>query len=772
VSPTSLPVTGEPITGDPVTGEPETGEPETGEPLTGGSLTCEPVTGEPLAGETVDDGAPVPSAPPTAAPPGERPTSRREALDAPPAVTGRYLPALDGVRAFAVAGVLAYHLGFGWASGGYLGVDLFFVLSGFLITTLLLEEWAGTGGIRLGAFWARRARRLLPALFLVLAAIALYVVLEGQFGPPGSTAQIDLGGLRGDALATLFYFANWHAIFAHQSYFAQFLSPSPLGHTWSLAIEEQFYLLWPLVLIVLLRLAKGRWRRWGVILTIAGICVSALLMAVHFHPGADPTRDYFGTDTRIFDMLAGATVAMVAAARPQPGRWVRWFLHAAGPVAAVALGIFWATAGTTGGLPPGWMFRGGFLVTALLAAVVVADARLVRRGPLGMLLSLPPLRWIGKISYGIYLWHWPIFIYLTQQRTGLSIWALDLVRLGATLLVATVSFYLVEQPIRRRRLVGWPRFALAPVAAAATAGVVLVATVPAVAAPYRLAPSTAAPVAQGAKGVPGSGGYGGETPISLLPGRVISPSDPLRVMMMGDSVMYGAALGIIASLGATGEATGYARAIAGFGLSTATGWRTGIPELVDGVHPDLIVATWSWDDDWALRDPAGYGKTLERAIRVMLAPGNGVSGVIFTQLPPSGPTAAPTQALVSSRTAERSAAQLAWQHVVSVMPRIFPGRVMYLPVASSVLLGGRFSSWLPPTDHPGAPRSDWVRVRMVDNVHMCPAGVVRYAAALLADLSDLYHLAPAQPGWWDESWTTDPRYNTPAGACPDDHPAG
>src|SRR5580698_739365 len=174
---------------------------------------------------------------------------RGTTVDAPTAVTGQYLPALDGLRAFAVAGVFAYHLGFGWASGGYLGVDLFFVLSGFLITSLLLEEWVTTARIKLAAFWARRARRLLPALFLVLGAIALYVVLNGRFGPPGSAAQVDLSGLRGDALATLFYVANWHAIFAHQSYFAQFSAPSPLEHTWSLAIEEQFYLVWPPVLL-------------------------------------------------------------------------------------------------------------------------------------------------------------------------------------------------------------------------------------------------------------------------------------------------------------------------------------------------------------------------------------------------------------------------------------------------------------------------------------------------------------------------------------------
>ncbi|HUD18675.1 MAG TPA: acyltransferase, partial [Acidimicrobiales bacterium] len=147
------------------------------------------------------------------------------------AVTGHHLPALNGLRALAVFGVVAYHLQLGWAAGGYLGVDLFFVLSGFLITSLLLEEWAGTGSLHLVEFWARRARRLLPALFLLLAALAAYLVLNAAFGGPGANGLVDLSDLRGDALATLFYVGNWHAIFAGQSYFAQFSVPSPLQHT-------------------------------------------------------------------------------------------------------------------------------------------------------------------------------------------------------------------------------------------------------------------------------------------------------------------------------------------------------------------------------------------------------------------------------------------------------------------------------------------------------------------------------------------------------------
>ena len=234
------------------------------------------------------------------------------------AVTGHHLPALNGLRAVAVIGVVAYHLQLGWASGGYLGVDLFFVLSGFLITTLLLEEWADAGRISLAAFWGRRARRLLPALFLVVAALGLYLIANAVWGGPGANGLVDLTGLRGDAISTLLYVNNWHSIFAHQSYFAQFSTPSPLQHTWSLAIEEQFYLVWPLVLLLLLRVARRGWRRAGMVLTVTLGVLSSVLMAVLFHPGADPTRVYFGTDTRLFDLMAGATIAFAAAARPQP----------------------------------------------------------------------------------------------------------------------------------------------------------------------------------------------------------------------------------------------------------------------------------------------------------------------------------------------------------------------------------------------------------------------------------------------------------------------
>ncbi|MHB8330005.1 MAG: acyltransferase family protein, partial [Acidimicrobiales bacterium] len=420
------------------------------------------------------------------------------------------MPALDGLRALAIAGVIAYHLGLSWARGGYLGVDLFFVLSGFLITGLLFEEWTERGRIDLRAFWGRRARRLLPGLLVMLSVVCV-AAGAGVLG-----GVLDLSALRADALATVGYVANWHEISAHQSYFTQFSAPSPLQPTWSLAIEEQFYLVWPPLLLLGLRASsrralrralpssprprRARWRRPGVAAAVAGTAASAAWMAWLAHHGAGLNRLYYGTDTRAFDLLAGATLAMVTAARPEPGPRSRRKLHVVAGAAVVLLGVFWSIAGGLAG-PPTVMFDGGLLLCAIAGAFVVADARLANPGPLGVVLSAAPLRFIGKISYGLYLWHWPVITQMTAERTGLHGAALDGARLSTMLALASLSYAVVERPLRRIRVAGWPRLAraaLVPVAMAGTATVVLLATVPA-----GLAEASPGPFPAGA-GVPGS----------------------------------------------------------------------------------------------------------------------------------------------------------------------------------------------------------------------------------------------------------------------------
>lgn len=374
-------------------------------------------------------------------------------------------PALDGVRAIAVLLVLLYHGGVRSLPGGFLGVDIFFVLSGFLITSLLLVEWTTSDRIDVAAFWFRRARRLLPALVLVLVVVAAYAAWMA----PDVTRE----RLRGDMLSALFYVANWRFVVNGVSYFEQYATPTPLLHTWSLAIEEQFYLVWPLVILVLARYAAKRSHERAP-LVIAAVCagaavVSAGLMFVMYEPGLDPSRVYYGTDTRAQALLVGAAAAGLAIHR---GWWQD--RNATGGRLAAALGLIGligvGVMGFFGSDSAPWMYRGGFLVAALISAALVTAVAHPSTNPVTAVLSFAPLRWIGLASYGIYLWHWVIFVILTPERTGTQGSALLSIRVAITLLVATISYIFVEKPIRqwspRRSANPWNRSVLATVSGA------------------------------------------------------------------------------------------------------------------------------------------------------------------------------------------------------------------------------------------------------------------------------------------------------------------
>ncbi|WP_437326590.1 DUF459 domain-containing protein [Sorangium sp. So ce381] len=344
-----------------------------------------------------------------------------------------HMPALDGLRGLALLGVLFFHAN-GMLRGGFLGVDLFFVLSGYLITSLLLAEHEARGAISLKDFWIRRARRLLPALL----ALVPVVVLHGRlFGPPSA-----LAGLRADVLATLGYVANWRAIYAHRSYWEIFTSRSPLEHTWSLAIEEQFYVVWPLVIVLVL----SRWARRGVlVLTLALAALSAIAMLVLFAPEST-TRVYMGTDTRASGILLGAALATVLTPRAALSAGAVRLLDGAGVISAIGLAIAWSVFDGQSWL----LYHGGFWLTELGALVLIACAVQGSRSLVARALAWRPLAWVGTISYGVYLWHWPVHVFVSSDRLHGP--ALTALRFAITFAVALVSYRFLERPIRERGL--------------------------------------------------------------------------------------------------------------------------------------------------------------------------------------------------------------------------------------------------------------------------------------------------------------------------------
>ncbi|RDH74961.1 acyltransferase family protein [Mycolicibacterium moriokaense] len=394
------------------------------------------------------------------------------------------IPALDGIRALAVALVLADHGGVPGVSGGFIGVDVFFVLSGFLITSLLLDELGRTGSIDLPGFWVRRARRLLPALIVMVLAV---VVLRELF-PADAVA-----GVRDDAVAAFFWVANWVFVFRHTDYFTQGEPPSPLQHTWSLAVEEQYYVVWPVLLLALAvavaLLTRRRERRptlravrmvvFGV--AVAGAAASAATACLMVSD-ATLNRVYFGTDTRVQALLVGAAAAALLV-----GDWSslarfgarirsRWGRVVAQVLPVIGLTMLGVVAHFAIGSAP--EFRRGLLIVVAVAAVfVVAPVALEPRGVVARLLALPPLVWLGMVSYAVYLWHWPIFMVLNGERTGLTGMPLFAIRTLATVAAAAVSWWLIEQPIKRWRPVHVPQLRLA-VATLATAAVATMVVVP------------------------------------------------------------------------------------------------------------------------------------------------------------------------------------------------------------------------------------------------------------------------------------------------------
>jgi peptidoglycan/LPS O-acetylase OafA/YrhL len=500
-----------------------------------------------------------------------------------------HIRGLDGIRALSVLAIIAFHTGLNSVPGGFYGVDSFFVLSGFLITSLLVREWGGTGTIRLRRFWAGRARRLLPALFLLVAVIGIVMAVYPTI--------LTTPHILGDAFSTIFYFSNWYSIHGGVTYFAQNSQPSPLLHTWSLAIEEQFYLVWPLVVLAVLKLGANRrsrrggrravevlgggqlligapraqddpaWtrrRRLHILFAVAclGSLASAILMAF-LAPNGYTTRAYYGTDTRAQALLVGAAIA-IGLTLWREGSRRPWFTRMASVLALAGVAgtaARWATTSET----MTFAFSGGFMVASLAAGAVVLGCAVAPRSLVVRLLELPPLPQWGRISYGVYLWYWPVLLVMTGQRLHWGVYPLFLARVGITVAIAALSYDLVEMPIRRGALKHWRSWVAAPVGAAVAISAVFVSTlVPvgavelqgsqlAVTAPTSSTTSTTVAVVPGSPTTADPPTTTTTTVPSYLtpalPAATISK--PVKVLLVGDSIA--GTLGI----GLAGEARQY-----------------------------------------------------------------------------------------------------------------------------------------------------------------------------------------------------------------------
>lgn len=378
----------------------------------------------------------------------------------------RYMPGLDGLRAIAVIAVILFHLGFDWAPGGMLGVGVFFTLSGYLITDILLSQLSTRGRINLPAFWLARARRLLPALFLMLAIVVAWVTV---FGP----AQPDQ--FRKGVISAILYVNNWQQIFADVSYFARFEAEGPLDHLWSLSVEEQFYIVWPFLLLIGVKLVHESPTPSGLrprlaLLAIAGAVASSILMAVLYEPSFDPSRLYFGTDTRAGGLLFGAALAMVWPSRKLSRRIAPQARNTLDALGVAGLAVIALMIWRSGELSP-FLYRGGFVLLSL-ATVMVLMPLTHPACRLGAWLGVRPLRWVGVRSYGIYLLQTPVIVLTTPQGVQHDD---DLVRsllqVAAILGISALSWRFVEEPIRhgaigrffaRRRKVGWKWETFAP----------------------------------------------------------------------------------------------------------------------------------------------------------------------------------------------------------------------------------------------------------------------------------------------------------------------
>ncbi len=657
--------------------------------------------------------------------------------------TGRErVVALDGLRAYGLLLIMGFHFGVDGLSGGFIGVDIFYVLSGYLITGLLLGEWARSARIKLGAFWLRRARRLLPALCVVLVVVTLVI----RFTYPAGLYP----NLRMADLSALFYFSNWWQIAASGNYFVATGAVSPLTHTWSLAVEEQFYLVWPLVVLAVLHGAKrftrtdpgtdsdasaenepARATDRGVevllAISVIGVVASATEMAWLYHPGVNITRLYFGTDTHAQSILVGSVLActltlvqrhrglggMAPVATARGSRVALTVVGGAGLAGTIALTT---TLSGTSALA----YRGGFLLSALSAAALITGAVCVGHGPIAKVLSVGPLVWMGTVSYGAYLWHFPVAIELDSARTGLGGAGLVAIRVLATFALAAASYYLVERPVMEG--VFWRSLKAAGPALAAMGATVVVVIA-----------ATVAPAVAAARVV----GDTGPTLPSALHTRLESAGaftgNPVRFLLLGDSVAITTSVGL-----ATDSVPTYGVQVIDAGVfgcdydsapaisqgqvttpyTTCLQWRTLYTADIARYHPDvvgLLTGVWSLTDREVdgrtthVGEPAWDAHLVaEYADIVRTLAAQKVKVVLFTlpyiDPPQESPDGAPFPENQPSRVA-------AFNRDLARVAAIDRGEVTVINLNADLSPHGRYQTVI-----------DGVTVRWPDGIHVTPAG--------------------------------------------------
>jgi peptidoglycan/LPS O-acetylase OafA/YrhL len=670
-----------------------------------------------------------------------------------------HIAELDGLRGLAVIGVLAFHADH--LRGGFLGVDLFFVLSGWLITRLLLIETSTTGGVDLMAFWGRRMRRLLPAVLALLVVVSGYAWLWGD-----TASRVDTSDVGPWAQ---WYVANWHAIGDAGDYWALFSEPSMFDHLWSLAIEEQFYVVWPVAIALLWRRSR-RPERTGWILMTSGV-VLATLLAVVLAGNSGATRVYMGTDTRAASILCGAVAAMPISARAmsrlmraRAGSWVLWLA-----VGVIAL-MWWRVDGATAS----WLFRGGLTAHEMLSAIVISGLVARReadiRGLLSRVVAGRGLQWCGRLSYSLYLWHWPVYI-VVADRTDLDGWRLTLVRVAATVVVSVTGYQLVEQYVRRRAQWAHGRrgtistavamaavsiwWVALPTPARLVAGVdatrVLAAPPTTSTAPASttdppvdgLLPNPTAPTAANGDAVNTTAVATTEsttTTTSEPQAEVRIPWDVTTVLWHGDSVAHDAAPAIVAAFTAMG--------IEVIDLSFPGSRLTELPNgddpleriitAAENTNPQIVFhQLTTWD---ALAEPIAQRRATERLAEL-------AASINATLVVVTAPVEA--SAVVDEIDIERH---------LAIMTNTARDADEHIEIwDQSGVFGTTFTIDI---DGDGIPE------RKRDGVHLCPSGAARFAVWLTDTTAEMAsHPTTDHTTWLGLDWASDDRYDNPPGAC-------